>query len=265
MKLTSLAPALLLPLLFLGCGDSSSSGGGGTTTSDSTQGEEVTSAAVQAGAGTASLALQAALAQLTSAVPAPQTPPSLSVTGDASSGSATLDFGAGTTIYNATVSGAITSSWTRSGDSATVTLGFSSLSVTNAQNGTLLLSGDLSASVDLSGANPTGRLSGSLALSTSPTNGTSDSVSASFDVGYSLANTTLVLDSDVTLSSSRNGSWTLAMTSLTLDTSARAITSGTLTCTRTTGPSVTVTFAFTSANAGTLTVTPPGTSQPFSL
>ena len=84
-------------------------------------------------------------------------------------------------------------------------------------------------------------------------------------MGYTLSGTTLVLTSNVTLSSTRNGSWTLALSALTLDTSSRAITSGTITCTRTSGPSVTVTFEFTSANAGTVTVTPPGTSQPFTL
>jgi len=252
----------------LGCSSGSSSSGGAPAESDAAAAQGTTGSSVQAATTPATVALQATLAAIDSAFPALGAPPTVTRTGTAMSGTVTVDFGGGTVVNAATVSGAVSVTYDRAGNSATFSLSFVDVLVTTSANGALAVDGSLTSSVTLGGAGTaSGTLDGSLSVASTGASGQSDAVSVTFDLSWTASGGALVLSGRTTSSGTRHGSWTIDLASLTFALAAppRAISAGTISLLRQAGAPVTVTIVFTGPNTGTITTTPPGTTTAFSL
>jgi hypothetical protein len=261
-------PALALTFLGLaaaGCGGSSSKGLTGNFDADNGLAVHATVVAAEA---TSELALQAALARMDPAWQ-PVAGPTGSTSGTATNGQVTLDFGSafssGTDVDGATLRGSLTATYARSGSSATVSVSFSSLTITTNQLGQADVTGGLTMTVTFNGTTANGTITGAVTTS-SP----SEQATVTPNVTYSLpggATATVVQNGTLGYTGSARGSWTVALGNLTAQANPapRTINSGSVTLARTSGSAVTVSLVFAGPNQGTVTTSPDSTSKSFKL
>ena len=230
---------------------------------------EATASSAQITAALGSMALEASLNQIDSSNFAPLSgPPSVVATGDPTSGTVTLDFGTGTEVNNATMSGTVVGTYTVSGGTdVSVTVTFSDLTANTSAGGNAGITGSLTLTATLNGtSNISGAFTGSL---TAAVNGETATVTP--NLTYSLDGTPstgdITLAGTMGLDSSLYGDWDATLTALTatISQSNRAINSGTLELERSGLLPITATMVFTGENSGTLDISPGGFEKEFTL
>jgi hypothetical protein len=267
-KNLSFTLCIALGIFASACSDSSSSSPGPFNTGLVEQADSQTILLVASTTMAAStLALQAALNQIDPTnFQALQGPPATSATGNTTAGTVTLDFGAGTTINNSTFSGMFTSAYTAAGNSVSVSLNLTGLSIQTNSTGTAAATGILVVGATLNAtSNITGTVTGTAAL----TNAT-DTITVT-------PNLTLALDGQTAASTLNGtsgivhdtlGTWNATITNIVatqLMTATRTINSGAVSLVRQTAPSLTVDFNFTGANMGILSIPALGLTVSFTL
>ncbi|MHC4814284.1 MAG: hypothetical protein ACYTGO_18040 [Planctomycetota bacterium] len=254
------AGMLLAGFLWSGCSDASK-----LTDADTA---EATASSAHTTAALGSMALEASLNQIDPTNFAPLSgPPSVNAVGNATSGTVTIDFGTGTQVNNATVSGTMIGTYSVSGNSVTVTVTFSSLTANTSAGGDATFDGSLTLAATLNG---TSNIAGTLTGSVTASNG-GDTTTVTPNLTYAIDGTPttgdITLAGTVGLDSSVYGDWTATLTAITATVSQtdRVINSGTLAMARTSFPPITATMVFTGQNSGTLDVSPGGFSKNFTL
>ncbi len=258
------AGMLLAGIMCSGCSDSSTIAG----LLDANNAESTASAG-QTTAALSSMALEASLFQIEPANFAPLSgPPGVTPTGDPTSGTVTVDFGAGTVVNNATVSGTMVATYlVTGGTSVSITVTFSGLTANTSAGGAATIAGSLTLTGTLTGnSNITGTFAGSV---TATTSGNTTTVTPNLTYAINGAPTTgdITLDGTVGLDSSIYGDWIATLTAIngTVSQSTREITSGIVALDRSGFLPVTATMTFTGANSGTLVVSPSGFTRNFDL
>ncbi len=214
------------------------------------------------------IALQACLNEIDPGHFAPlSTPPGVIATGDASGGTVTIDFGTGTRVNNATVSGAVVANYGVSGDSVTITVTFSGLAARTTPAGSMGITGSLTVTATL---NDTSSISGALSgavTTTASSNITVLTPNLAFAIDGTPITGDVGIDGTMGADSSAHGSWTATLTGIhaTVSQSSRDIRSGTLAMQHDEYLSYTVTMQFTAPNTGTLDVSPSGATKIFTL
>lgn len=229
---------------------------------------EATASSTHTTAALGSLALEATLNQIDPTNFAPLSgPPAVTAVGDATSGTVTIDFGTGTEVNNATVSGTVVGTYSVSGNSVTVTVTFSSLTANTSKAGSMAIDGSLTLTATLNG---TSNISGAFTGSVTATVG-GETTTVTPNLTYNIDGTPTSGDIDLAgtmgIDSSVYGDWTATLSAITatVSQSTRSINSGTLELDRSSFPPITVTMQFTGANSGTLEVSPTGYSKDFTL
>lgn len=254
---------LLAGFVFGGC-----AGGSGTSLSNLEK-SEATTASAQSSTALGSLALEASLNQIDPTYAPLTGPPTVTpgVGNTATSGTVNLDFGSGTVVNNATVSGQIDAAYTVSANAATVTVTYTNVSVDTAAAGVVVLSGSLTITVaDVTLApSATGTITGTLTAAS-----TDDVTTITPDLTYSVsgtAPTSIVVDGTMGLQSTAYGDWDGTFTGVTGSISplTREITAGSINLASTSIPGLGADFVFTGANTGTVTIAPTGISTAFTL
>ncbi len=255
-----LATLTILAAVFWGC--SSSKALTDPETAEATASSAHTSAAL------GSIALEACLNQVDPSHFAPlSAPPSVSATGDANGGTVTVDFGTGTKVNNATVSGTVIGTYSVSGSSVSVTVTFSGVTAQTAAAGPIAVTGSLTLTATLNGSsNVSGTLTGSV-TTTAGSNTTTVTPNLTYSVDGTPTTGDIDLNGTIGLDSSVYGDWTATLNAInaTISQTSRDINSGTLVLDRSSFPSITVTMQFSAANTGTLDVSPSGYTRSFTL
>lgn len=266
---------LLVSSLVLGVGVGAAvagCGGSGSSKFFVDEGDEAIAAAMPAliALGAGELALQESLARMDPTFSLVNPRPNVSHSGNTTSGGITLDFGAlntsGTAYNGARYRGQLDATYVRSGSSATVNIDFTSLTAESDYLGTSDVDGTLTYSVSIGTGSATGSITGDVAVDSSSELTDFEPQNLTFTLTESTDR--MVHNGTSEVLSTLRGDWNLSFSNLgaTLDpVSARAITSGSVALTRTTGSSLSVTLLFTGANRGTLTISPGSTTRSFDL
>jgi hypothetical protein len=230
---------------------------------------EATASSAQTTAALGSLALEATLNQIDPANFAGLSgPPVVNATGDATSGTVTVDIAAGTEINNASVSGSVIATYlVTGGTSVSITVSFPSLTANTSAGGAMTIDGSLTLTATLNGtSNIAGSLTGS---ATTTVDGQTTTVTPDLTFAIDGTPTTgnISLGGDIGIDSSLYGDWTATLTSLTgtISQATRVISEGAIGLARNSFPPVSVTMLFTAANSGTLEVSPFGFVRLFTL
>jgi len=230
---------------------------------------EATVSTVQTTAALGSLALEASLYQIDPTNFAPlSSPPDVNATGDATSGTVTVDFGTGTAVNNATVAGTMLASYSVSGGTTvSITVTFSGLTTSTSAAGTATIGGSLTVSATLNGSsNVSGAISGSVTANTMQSM-TTVTPSLTYSIDGTPTTGGITVDGSVGVDSSLYGQWTANLTAIqaTISQASRVISSGVAALQRNSFPNVTVTMTFTGSNTGSLEVNPSGYTKSFML
>lgn len=229
---------------------------------------EATASSAHTTAALGSMVLQASLNQIDAAhFAALNGPPSVVATGNATLGTVTLDFGTGTTVNNATVSGSVVGNYTVSGNSVTVNVTFSGVTAETGSAGSMAVTGSLTVTATLNGSsNISGTLTGSVTTDAAG-NTTTVTPNLTYNIDGTPTTGDINLAGTIGLDSSVYGDWTATLTAInaTLSQASRDINSGTLELERNSFPSITATMLFTGLNTGTLDISPGGFQKSFTL
>lgn len=219
----------------------------------------------------AQMALKASLAIMEpgSFQPVQGTRPNISASGTATNGSVTVDFGSsqtsGTEISDATLRGEVQATFVRSGNSATVTVTYTTLVATTEHLGTVVVDGSLTYACTINGGTVTGTISSSVDVDSSRDFSRFTSTSLSFTLSSAGSN---VISGSSNVQSTARGDWTISYANVTYTVDpqqARVVSSGSAVVTRNTGSALSVSLLFTGPNVGTLTVSPGGSTRSFDL
>lgn len=217
------------------------------------------------------MALQASMAimQPGSFTAVQGTRPSVSASGTATNGSVVLDFGSsqtsGTVINDATLRGQVQATFVRNGNSATVTVTYTTLTARTDHLGDTSVSGTLTYACTINGGTVTGTITASVTVDGSPDRSTFTSTALSFTLSSTGSN---VISGSSTVSSTVRGDWTVSYANVTYTVDpplSRVVSSGSAVVTRNTGQALSVSLLFTGPNVGTLTVSPGGSTRSFDL
>lgn len=263
---SSLLAAVLVGLSSAGCNDS----GSGFFFDAGDVGLAAHSPAVVAHAA-GQMALQASLALMEpgSFQPVQGTRPSISPSGTATNGSVVVDFGSsqtsGTEIADATLRGEVQATFVRNGNSATVTVTYTTLVATTEHLGTVVVDGTLTYACTINGGTVTGTISASIDVDSSRDLSRFRATSLSFTLSSSGTN---VISGSSDVQSTARGDWTISYANMSYNVDpplARVVSSGSAVVTRSTGSAFSVSLLFTGPNVGTLTVSPGGSTRSFDL
>jgi hypothetical protein len=256
---------IALSLFASACSESSSSStNAGVPDQDQAQ---VIVASTQTVPAAAQLTLGATLNQIDPTnFPPLQSPPTAMVTGNASAGTVNLDFGAGTTVNNATFAGTLQSTYTVTGNDVSITVDLTGLTIITTSAGSVDAAGTLTIVATLNGtAMITSTITGTVTL-TNPT----QTVTVTPNLTVTLDGQTSLATANGTSGIDHNmlGVWTANFNNIVASqalSAMRSINSGVLSLTRQTAPSLTAEFTFTGANSGDLVVSPLGLTISFVL
>jgi hypothetical protein len=253
-------------LTHIGCSDSSSGKFYPPPASSTDSGQaQVALSSAQTTNSAAALALGATLSFMnTGSFVGLQNPPAVTATGDPNTvGTVTVDFGTGTVVNNAIISGQIVSTFTRSGNDATITTVFNGFETTTTAHGTATTVGTLTTTTTMAGTVATGTITGSV---TTTQSGDATTVTPNLTYSYDGTAGTIVLNGTSAIVSSSVGSWTATLTNVAASVTAatREITSGSVRLDRS-GIPISLNFVITGPNTGTVTITPGGITQSFTL
>lgn len=235
-------------------------------TGDAGDGLAVNSAALMVDTP-ASLALQGALALMDPSFPPVGGGPTVRGSGTATSGQVDVDFGSlysgGVEVSGVVLRGLAQGTFTRSGQTATVTVTFPTLTGSNDALGASTISGTIAFALTLGTGTATGSMTGQASVVCGEAITYTPNAQASVTVSAGAA--TFALGGTARSLHSNRGDWTVAFGNLQAAlTPTRFVSAGSVQLTRTSpSPAVTVTLVFTAPDRGTVTAN--GSTSDFDL